>query len=54
MLRYPDMDPVAFSIAGVNMHWYGLMYLLGFVIFMLLGRGAGRLGNFINGELWGR
>ncbi len=46
MLQYPDIDPVAFSIAGVKVHWYGLMYLLGFVIFMLLGRVRARDGRF--------
>ena len=38
MLYHPDIDPVAFSIAGISVHWYGLMYLFGFVVFMLLGR----------------
>jgi phosphatidylglycerol:prolipoprotein diacylglycerol transferase len=27
---YPDIDPVAISIGPLNVHWYGLMYLLGF------------------------
>ncbi len=26
----PDIDPVAFSIGPVDVHWYGLMYLVGF------------------------
>jgi phosphatidylglycerol---prolipoprotein diacylglyceryl transferase len=30
MLRYPDFNPVAFSIGPVKVHWYGIMYLLGF------------------------
>ena len=38
MLRYPELDPIAFSVAGVNVYWYGLMYLLGFAIFVMLGR----------------
>ena len=38
MLQYPDIDPIAFSVAGIKVHWYGLMYLLGFAIFMVLGR----------------
>lgn len=29
-LPYPTIDPVAFSIGPVAVHWYGLMYLLGF------------------------
>ncbi len=31
MLTYPDIDPVAFSLGPLKVHWYGLMYLLGFV-----------------------
>ena len=123
-LHFPEFDPVIFSLGPVSLHWYGLMYLVGFVFAMWLatrranrpgsgwtknevenllyagflgvflggmsfhggligvilvmiifarrtkrtffqvsdfiaplipfGLGAGRLGNFINGELWGR
>ena len=31
MLAYPEFDPVAFAIGPVKVHWYGLMYVLGFV-----------------------
>lgn len=31
MLVYPDIDPVAFAIGPVRIHWYGLMYVVGFV-----------------------
>ena len=37
MLIYPNFDPVAFSIGQLSVHWYGLMYLLGYVAFMGLG-----------------
>jgi len=30
MLRYPDINPIAFSLGPVKVHWYGIMYLLGF------------------------
>ncbi|WP_269618638.1 prolipoprotein diacylglyceryl transferase [Zhongshania sp. BJYM1] len=30
MLRHPDFDPVAISIGPLAVHWYGLMYLVGF------------------------
>jgi len=30
MLIYPDINPVALSIGPIKVHWYGLMYLLGF------------------------
>ena len=31
MLTYPEFDRVAFSIGPVDVHWYGLMYVVGFV-----------------------
>ncbi len=34
----PHFDPVAFSVGPVAVHWYGLMYLLGFAAFWILGR----------------
>ena len=30
MIIYPSIDPVAFQIGPLKVHWYGLMYLLGF------------------------
>ncbi|NIR28189.1 MAG: prolipoprotein diacylglyceryl transferase [Gammaproteobacteria bacterium] len=38
MLPYPDIDPVAFRIGPVQVHWYGIMYLLGFLTGWWLGR----------------
>jgi len=38
MLTYPSPDPIAFAIGPLQVHWYGLMYLLGF----LAGWGLGR------------
>lgn len=37
-LIHPQFDPVAVSIGPVAVHWYGLMYLLGFIGFWCLGR----------------
>ena len=31
MFVYPDIDPIAFSLGPIQVAWYGLMYLLGFV-----------------------
>lgn len=45
-LRFPDFDPVIFSIGPVSLHWYGLMYLVGFVFAMWLAvRRANRPGS---------
>lgn len=30
MITYPQIDPVAISLGPLQIHWYGLMYLLGF------------------------
>lgn len=32
MLNFPQIDPVIFSIGPLSVRWYGLMYLLGFLI----------------------
>ena len=37
-LIHPQFDPVAISIGPLSVHWYGLMYLLAFVLFVVLGR----------------
>ena len=38
MLLYPQIDPVAVQIGPVAVHWYGLMYLIGFALFYYLGK----------------
>jgi len=38
MLTYPNFDPVLLSVGPVSIHWYGLMYLVGFLASWLLGR----------------
>ena len=38
MLTYPKFDPIAIHIGSGGIHWYGLMYLLGFILFIILGR----------------
>lgn len=32
MLPFPDIDPVAFSIGPLAIHWYGLAYVLGILL----------------------
>ncbi|GEK73338.1 MULTISPECIES: prolipoprotein diacylglyceryl transferase [Halomonas] len=49
MLRYPDIDPVAISLGPLQVHWYGLMYVIGFIAAWWLGRRrAARIG--LNGD----
>jgi len=38
MLNYPIIDPVIFSIGPLQLRWYGLMYLLGFLAVYILGK----------------
>ena len=38
MFVHPQFDPVALSIGPLAVRWYGLMYLLGFIAFVVLGR----------------
>ena len=38
MLIHPQFDPAAIRIGSFAIHWYGLMYLMAFVQFLLLGR----------------
>ena len=38
MFVHPQFDPVAIYLGPLAIRWYGLMYLLGFALFILLGR----------------
>lgn len=38
MFVHPQFDPVAIHIGSFGIHWYGLMYLLGFLAFLALGK----------------
>jgi phosphatidylglycerol---prolipoprotein diacylglyceryl transferase len=44
---YPNIDPVAFRLGPIAVHWYGLSYLVGFIVvglWMARPRGSKRLG----------
>jgi phosphatidylglycerol:prolipoprotein diacylglycerol transferase len=38
MLHYPGFNPIAFEIGPLKVHWYGIMYLIGFAAAWLLAR----------------
>ncbi len=40
MLVYPNINPIAFHIGPLKVHWYGLMYLFSFLVgwFLILYR----------------
>lgn len=51
MIAYPVIDPVAAAIGPLKIHWYGLMYLLGFAAaWFLLSRRAAKKGSGWNAE----
>ncbi|SEP08338.1 prolipoprotein diacylglyceryl transferase [Nitrosovibrio sp. Nv6] len=38
MLVHPQFDPIAIHLGPLAVRWYGLMYLIGFALFILMGR----------------
>ena len=38
MFYHPEFDPIAFHVGVVAVRWYGLMYLIGFALGLILGR----------------
>ena len=38
MIIYPGFDPIAFRVGPIKVHWYGIMYLLGFASAWFLAR----------------
>jgi phosphatidylglycerol---prolipoprotein diacylglyceryl transferase len=51
MLTYPHIDPVALHVGPVQIHWYGIMYVIGFAAaWWLARRQAARPGSTWNAE----
>src|SRR5688572_17646594 len=38
MLTHPQIDPVVFALGPLAVRWYGLMYVVGFIAFIVLGK----------------
>ena len=38
MLIYPQINPVAVALGPFKIHWYGVMYMLGFTFFLVVGK----------------
>lgn len=36
MLHYPHLDPIAFTLGPIKVHWYGIMYLIAFAAAWIL------------------
>jgi phosphatidylglycerol:prolipoprotein diacylglycerol transferase len=45
MLQYPVFNPVAVELGPIKVHWYGIMYLLGFAAAWWLGRVRAKSAN---------
>jgi phosphatidylglycerol---prolipoprotein diacylglyceryl transferase len=52
MLVHPQPNPIAFSIGPVQVHWYGLMYVLAFALFLILGRVRIRTQPHVQAQGW--
>ncbi|MGO4478462.1 prolipoprotein diacylglyceryl transferase [Massilia sp. 2TAF26] len=52
MLVHPNPDPVAFHIGPVPIHWYGIMYVVAFALFIILGRVRIRTQLHIQAQGW--
>jgi phosphatidylglycerol:prolipoprotein diacylglycerol transferase len=48
MLVHPQFDPVALHLGPVQIHWYGLTYLVAFGLFLFLARRRAALPQFAN------
>lgn len=50
MLIHPQFDPVAVHLGSFGIHWYGLMYLAGFMLFLGFGRYRSKQGGALTVE----
>ncbi len=44
MLVHPQFDPVLLHLGPLSVRWYGLMYVIGFIVFIVLGKWRVRRG----------
>lgn len=51
MWTYPSIDPVVLDLGFLQIHWYGLMYLAGFLGFWLYGNYKAKTSQYWNKEL---
>jgi phosphatidylglycerol---prolipoprotein diacylglyceryl transferase len=52
MLHHPQPNPIAFSIGPVDIHWYGIMYVIAFALFIILGRVRIRTQPHVQAQGW--
>lgn len=42
LFTHPQFDPVALALGPLKIHWYGLMYVIGFLGFLIIGKQRAR------------
>ena len=47
MIIHPQFDPIAVSLGPLHVRWYGLMYLVAFLLFVALGKYRARKNTFL-------
>lgn len=47
MIVLPNIDPIALQLGPLPIRWYGLMYIVGFIGFLVLGKWRARRPNSI-------
>jgi prolipoprotein diacylglyceryl transferase len=52
MLVHPNFDPVAISVFGLDVHWYGLTYVAGFLSCYVLWVYRVRRYSHLQGSIW--
>jgi phosphatidylglycerol:prolipoprotein diacylglycerol transferase len=52
MLVHPQPNPIAFSIGPVDIHWYGIMYVVAFALFIILGRVRIKTQGHVQAQGW--
>ncbi len=53
MWQYPQINPIALDLGFLQVHWYGLMYLFGFLTFWLYGSWKAKTHPHWNSEMVG-
>jgi len=51
MWHYPHINPIALDLGPLQVHWYGLMYLFGFLAFWLYGTWKAKTDPHWNSEM---
>ena len=50
-MQFPNIDPTAFTIFGIDIQWYGISYALGIFLALLYSKNLARTFNSINQEV---